>query len=65
MLTKNGDLLERIRKTKNIDEELKDAIAKVQKNKLIVGRNGLNEWELKDGLLYYKGYIYVLNDKEL
>ena len=42
-LTKDGDLLERIKKTKDIDEALKEAIAKVQKNKLIVGRNGLNE----------------------
>ena len=64
-LTKDGGLLERIRRTKNIDEALKDAVAKVQKNKLMVGKNELKDWELRDGLPYYKGYVYVPSDEEL
>ena len=64
-IAKDKDLLDRIRTSSHIDDKLKDAVAKVKNSKPVLGKVGIPEWEMADGLLWYKGFIYVPNDVTL
>ena len=65
VLLKEEDLLDRIRKCDKIDDSLKSAVETVRKNEVIAGKHGLADWAVENGILHYKGYIYVPNDTQL
>ena len=64
-IAKDKDLLDRIRTSSQIDDTLKDAVAKVKSAKNLPGKDVIPEWEMVDGFLWYKGFIYVPNDVTL
>ena len=64
-IAKDKDLLDRIRTSSQIDDTLKEAVTKVKSSQYLPGKDVILEWEMNDGLLWYKGFIYVLNDVAL
>ena len=61
-IAKDKDLLNRIQASSRIDDTLKEAVTKVKSSKHLPGKDVILEWEMNDGLLWYKGFIYVPND---
>ena len=59
------ELLEEIRNSKAYDEELVDAISKVLEGAPRMLRRGLEEWNTEEGLLLFRGKVYVPNDPDL
>ena len=59
------ELLQRVREAKEFDEELVDAIEKVKVGAPRMLRRGLEEWNTEDGLLLFRGKVYVPKDLEL
>ena len=64
-IAKDKDLLNRIRASSQIDDTLKDAVAQLKSSKHLPGKDVIPDWEMIDGLLWYKGFIYVPNDVTL
>ena len=56
-IAKDKDLLDRIRASSQIDDTLKEAVTKVKSSKHLTGKDVIPEWEMVDGLLWYKGFI--------
>jgi transposase InsO family protein len=67
MLRVEGDkeLVRQIRESKEFDEELVDAIERLKDGAPTALRRGLEEWNTEDGLILYRGKVYVPKDVEL
>ena len=61
-IAKDKDLLDRIRTSSQIDDTLKEAVTKVKSSKHLPSKNVIPEWEMVNGLLWYKGFMCVPND---
>ena len=61
-IAKDKDLLDGIRTSSQIDDTLREAVAKVKNSKHLPGKDVTPEWEMVDRLLWYRGFIYVPND---
>lgn len=64
-LSDPSDLEQRIRDSSAHDSEVAEALATLKQKgprKLV---NGTPEWEESDGLIYYKGKLYIPDDKDL
>lgn len=59
------DLLRRIRESESFDEELIEAIEKLKDGAPRALANDLEEWNTEDGLLLYRGKVYVPKDEEV
>jgi hypothetical protein len=59
------DLLKQIRKSKAYDEELVEAIECLKGGAPRALRKGLEEWNTEDGLILYRGKVYIPKDPEL
>jgi len=57
------DILDRIRKSKAVDNEVVKIVEEMKKANVKVLRN--KEWREEDGLMLKEGKVYVLKDKEL
>ena len=58
-------LLKELRKSRAYDEELVEAIERVKSGAPRALKKGLEEWNTEDGLLLYRGKVYVPKDMEL
>ena len=61
----DSDLLAEIRSSRAYDEELVGAIERVLQGAPRMLRRGLEEWNTEDGLLLFRGKVYVPNESEL
>ena len=59
------DLLKRIRTCSEKDAEVTEALAKVQELGPRLLKKGLEEWNTENGLLLFRGKVYVPNDPVL
>ena len=57
------DILDRIRKSKAVDDEIVKVVEEIKKTNVKVLRN--EEWREKDGLMLKDGKVYVPKDEEL
>ena len=57
------DILDRIRKSKAVDDEIVKVVEEIKKTNVKVLRN--EEWRKENGLMLKDGKVYVLKDEEL
>src|SRR5882724_2228413 len=61
----NLELKEKIRNSEAMDEEVVNALEEIMKSGPRKIHQGLKEWNAEDGLILYRGRIYVPNELEL
>ena len=59
------DLLQRIRSCSEKDTEVAEALSKVQELGPRLLQKGIEEWNTEQGLLLFRGKVYVPNDPQL
>lgn len=59
------DLLKRIRSNSNKDSEVVEALGKIQDLGPRLLKKGIEEWNTENGLLLFRGKVYVPNDPSL
>ena len=59
------ELLQEMRRAKIYDDELVEAIEKIKSGAPRALRKGLEEWNTENGLILYRGKVYVPKDGEL
>ena len=65
MIVNERPLVKRIREQQTMEDNVRQAVAKAKKLGPKLLSKGLEDWNTEDGLLLYKGRIYVPNDKQL
>ena len=58
-------LLRQIRESRAYDEELVEAVEQLKSGAPVALRKGLEEWNMEQGLILFRGKVYVPKDQEL
>ena len=65
MIVNERPLIKRIRELQEFEDEVRQAVAQVKKLGPKTLSKGLEDWNTEEGLLLYKGRIYVPRDQQL
>ena len=65
MITNEKPLVQQIKKVQSMEDEVRQAVSQIKNLGLKSLKKGLEDWNTEEGLLLYKGKIYIPNNTEL